>query len=588
MTDSSGYYVRPASTDKQKYEEVRRIFGEQAESVLQRCGTIAYDYLNLNMRKNYCNATFVNNDELFSKLKHSVLIGRPQDLVPYMHDANSRQAYWNWNLRCTEVNSAQNNYKKFREQELAAERARAAQQQAATPTVDPKLKAFLERTVGNADLAGALTTKYGDKAYTVALSAVMEPGAMVTDLGIKVDGKFSSRNLLTTLTKEETNLDDAKLNTFLDGYSARKAQRDSATAAKDDAADEEPAPMRVKKLDMPEIKPATIDVKIAEIPQDIKLEGTTKYLPFVQDGKTYNLYNLPNGFVVKGDLDLSNRGLTELPDLSKVKVKGSLNLSGNELTSIEGLLPEVGKDINLNNNKLTSLNGMPDKVNGYFSCSGNKLTTLEGGPKKVNGGFDCRDNQLTTLEGGPEKVGESYICAGNMLSNLKGAPSEIKATFACYGNKLTSLEGAPKYVAGDFMAHNNALVDLTHAPKEVGKDFYVGNNPLTSVDGVKRVGNLLHDELLAPDVAAAQQALLLMPMFRDRQDLAHDMLNAVKLTAAGSRVATDAPTAADARFDQAFARRSAETEADHQQSQTSSISLSMEDLMAQVHGYRGK
>ncbi len=45
---------------------------------------------------------------------------------------------------------------------------------------------------------------------------------------------------------------------------------------------------------------------------------------FTQDGQEYDLNHLPDGFVIQGNIDLSNMGLTELPDLSKVIVGGRL------------------------------------------------------------------------------------------------------------------------------------------------------------------------------------------------------------------------------------------------------------------------
>ena len=89
-----------------------------------------------------------------------------------------------------------------------------------------------------------------------------------------------------------------------------------------------------------------------------KIKGI-KYLPFEQDGISYNLYNLPKGFVIKGNLYLSHKGLTELPDLSEVVVKGDFNCSGNQLTSLEGAPKEVGGSFYCSNNQLTSLVGLP-------------------------------------------------------------------------------------------------------------------------------------------------------------------------------------------------------------------------------------
>ena len=106
-----------------------------------------------------------------------------------------------------------------------------------------------------------------------------------------------------------------------------------------------------------------------------KIKGI-KYLPFEQDGKTYNLYDMPKGFVIESNLNLSNIGLTELPDLSEVVVKGN------------------------------------------FACYGNKLTSLEGAPKEVGGGFYCYENELTSLEGAPQKVGGCFGCENNQLTTL--------------------------------------------------------------------------------------------------------------------------------------------------------------------------
>ena len=69
-----------------------------------------------------------------------------------------------------------------------------------------------------------------------------------------------------------------------------------------------------------------------------------------QDGKFYDLYDLPDGFVIKGDLDLSGKGLTKLPDLSKVIVEGSFRCQNNQLTSLQGAPQEVGGKIKVDIN----------------------------------------------------------------------------------------------------------------------------------------------------------------------------------------------------------------------------------------------
>ena len=173
-----------------------------------------------------------------------------------------------------------------------------------------------------------------------------------------------------------------------------------------------------------------------------KIKGI-KYLPFEQDGETYNLYDMPKGFVIKGNLDLWNKGLTELPDLSEVVVKGDFNCSHNKLTSLEGAPQRVGGDFDCNHNQLTSLEGAPKEVGGGFYCYSNRLTSLEGAPKEIGGEFSCSSNQLTSLEGAPQRVGGDFYCYSNQLTSLEGAPKEVGGDFDCNHNQLTSLVGLP-------------------------------------------------------------------------------------------------------------------------------------------------
>ena len=235
-----------------------------------------------------------------------------------------------------------------------------------------------------------------------------------------------------------------------------------------------------------------------------KIEGI-KYLPFEQDGKTYNLYDMPKGFVIKADLDLSDIGLTELPDLSEVVVKGDFYCSDNQLTSLEG---------------------SPQKVDGDFICSCNKLTSLEGAPQRVGGGFYCSINQLTSLEGAPKEVGGKFDCSYNQLTSLEGAPQTVGGDFNCYENRLTTLEGAPQSVGGYFRCYNNQLTSLVGLPqmKECMKiycDYSLGNkygldwafsyeqlcaSPLyRSEDAMNRVRNKLPQENIETKPASTKQ-----------------------------------------------------------------------------------
>ena len=202
-----------------------------------------------------------------------------------------------------------------------------------------------------------------------------------------------------------------------------------------------------------------------------------------QDGKLYNIYNLPKGFVVNGDLCLSNVGLEKLPDLSSVIVKGNFNCSGNQLTSLSSAPQSVGGTFDCSRNQLTSLSGAPQSVGGNFNCLGNQLTSLSGAPQSVGGDFNCSGNQLTSLSGAPQSVGGTFDCSGNQLTSLSGAPQSVDHDFDCSGNQLTSLSGAPQSVGGTFDCSDNQLTNLSSAPQSVGGTFDCSDNQLTNLSG---------------------------------------------------------------------------------------------------------
>jgi len=80
------------------------------------------------------------------------------------------------------------------------------------------------------------------------------------------------------------------------------------------------------------------------------------------------------------------------------------------LTSLE-YFPEIGEDceVYISGNKLTSLEGLPEKIGWNFDCSENDLTDLKFSPEIIRGRFTCSENLLTSLEGSPTSV-DTYVC----------------------------------------------------------------------------------------------------------------------------------------------------------------------------------
>ena len=104
----------------------------------------------------------------------------------------------------------------------------------------------------------------------------------------------------------------------------------------------------------------------------------------------------------------------------------------NYTINVDGTIDVVG-DVDLSYKGLTELPILFNKVSGGFHCGGNSLTSLKGSPRWVGRYFDCGNNNLTSLEFSPDYVGGGFYCIYNNLTD-NYCDSEIMGKF------YTSLE----------------------------------------------------------------------------------------------------------------------------------------------------
>ena len=104
---------------------------------------------------------------------------------------------------------------------------------------------------------------------------------------------------------------------------------------------------------------------------------------------------------------------------------------------VDGLV-NVDGNVDLLNKGLTELPLKFGTVTGYFNCSGNKLTSLEGCPIRVGGYFDCSWNNLTSLEGCPKYVGRNFWCQSNNIREFTGI-KYIEGQLVCGGNPIWNI-----------------------------------------------------------------------------------------------------------------------------------------------------
>ncbi|MBR5130219.1 MAG: PcfJ domain-containing protein [Alphaproteobacteria bacterium] len=250
-------------------------------------------------------------------------------------------------------------------------------------------------------------------------------------------------------------------------------------------------------------------------PQSFGGKFLTKNAAIIRlNNQYYDLKNLPEGLVVKGDMDVSEYTWEELPEcFSKIIVEGSFNCSKSRnlkslknapqsvggdficshcenLSSLEGVPQSVGRNFDCSHSdKISSLVGAPQSVGGNFDCSNSlRLTSLKGAPQSIRGHFDCSDCwNLRTLEGAPQSIRGNFDCSNcHWLPSLGGSPQSVGGNFDCSKcEKLTSLEGALQSVGGNFDCSKcEKLTSLEGALQSVGGNFDCSKcDKLTSLEG---------------------------------------------------------------------------------------------------------
>ena len=110
-------------------------------------------------------------------------------------------------------------------------------------------------------------------------------------------------------------------------------------------------------------------------------------------------------------LDVSNRSIKSLPDLTRYKNLKTLYCYNNQLTSLP-TLPQNLEVLYCFDNQLTSLPTLPQNLEELY-CSDNQLTSLPTLPQTLEV-LDCSYNKLTSLPTLPQK----FNCYGNPIYEI--------------------------------------------------------------------------------------------------------------------------------------------------------------------------
>ena len=163
------------------------------------------------------------------------------------------------------------------------------------------------------------------------------------------------------------------------------------------------------------------------------------------------LNSLPEGIL---KLDISDKGIQSLPDLTRFKNLKQLNCSRNKLTELPTLPPNL-TELYCYCNQLSSLPTLPENLE-VLACNNNKLTLLPTLPPNLK-----------------------YLsCFINLLTSLPNLPPNL-TLLSCYKNNLTSLPNLPpnlKIFYGYYNPVYEIVMDDSYSLDQIKKNIQIVNN----------------------------------------------------------------------------------------------------------------
>ena len=181
-------------------------------------------------------------------------------------------------------------------------------------------------------------------------------------------------------------------------------------------------------------------------------------------------------------LNLSNKELTELPDLSRFSELEKLYCCNNQLTSLPETLPESLKLLECWKNQLTYLpETLPNSL-CILNCAINKLTSLPNHLPNSLRLLNCDYNQLTLLlyAGAPFNHLSNSLrilhCYNNQLTSLPDTLPDSLRILHCDNNQLTSLPDTLPDSLQELTCRNNQLISLPdHLPNSLRLFLYLNS-----------------------------------------------------------------------------------------------------------------
>jgi len=148
-------------------------------------------------------------------------------------------------------------------------------------------------------------------------------------------------------------------------------------------------------------------------------------------------------------------------------------------------------ELDVSENQLTSLEVSRNIALTYLNCSFNQLTSLDVSRNTALTFLDCSDNQLTSLDVSKNIALEWLLCAGNQLTNLDVSKNTVLKWLFCQENQLTNLDVSKNIELILLNCSKNQLTNLD-VSKNVTLACLTINGNKFSTDALNALFHTLH------------------------------------------------------------------------------------------------
>ena len=188
------------------------------------------------------------------------------------------------------------------------------------------------------------------------------------------------------------------------------------------------------------------------------------------------------------ELNISEKGLTDLSALKYFTGLQTLNCSGNLLTTLDVSALTSLTSLDCHRNELTKLDvsGLTNLTS--LDCTFNSLTTLDVSALTSLTSLDCYRNELTKLDVSKLTGLTKLDCDYNQLKELDVSNLTGLVKLDCSDNQLTALDVSNQTLLTDLDCADNQLKELDVSNLTGLEDLDCADNQLTALDVSKLTG----------------------------------------------------------------------------------------------------